>query len=64
MDSPICHKQIKNIKLPKDTLFLHVSRGDANIIPNGDLIIKPNDHVVVISHIDSVNKLEAAFEEK
>jgi len=60
----ICRKQIKNIKLPKDTLFLHVSRGDTDIIPNGDLVINPNDHVVVITHTDSVNKLEAVFKEK
>lgn len=63
-NSPLCRKQIKNIKLPKDSLVLHISRGDDHIIPRGDLAIEAEDHVVVISHRDSVSKLGSVFEVK
>lgn len=59
--SPLCNRQIKNIKFPKKTLIIHVTRGDVNMVPKGPLILEPNDLVVLIARKDSIKKLEALF---
>jgi trk/ktr system potassium uptake protein len=60
--SPLCNKLIKNIKLPKETLIILISREELNIIPRGDLAIEPNDHMVVITRSDTIKRLESIFE--
>lgn len=59
--SSLSYQQIKNIKLPKETLIIHVSRGDTNIIPHGSLPLEPNDHIVLIARKDAVKRLESIF---
>jgi trk system potassium uptake protein TrkA len=60
--SSLSYKQIKSLKLPKETLIIHVSRGDTNIIPHGALALEPNDQVVLITRKDAVKRLESIFE--
>lgn len=60
--SSLSYKQIKNLKLPKETLIIHVSRGDTNIIPHGALALEPNDQVVLITRKDAIKRLESIFE--
>jgi trk system potassium uptake protein len=60
--SSLCNKIIKNIKLPKETLIILISREEMNIIPHGDLSIEPNDHMVVITRSDTIKRLESIFE--
>jgi trk system potassium uptake protein TrkA len=60
--SSLSYKQIQNLKLPKETLIIHVSRGDTNIIPHGALALEPNDQVVLITRKDAVKRLESIFE--
>ena len=62
--SSLCGKLIKNIKLPKETLIILISREKSNIIPHGDLTLEPNDTVVLISKIDAIKRLESIFEVK
>ncbi len=62
--SALCKKLIKNIKLPKETLIILISREDINIIPHGHLSIEPNDHVVLIARNDAIKRLESIFEAK
>ena len=62
--SSLCNKLIKNIKLPKETLIILISREEMNIIPHGLLAIEPNDHVVLITRNDAIKRLESMFEVK
>ncbi len=54
-------KKIKEIKLPRDSLILSVSRENADIIPDGDLSLQGGDHLIVITRKESVPKLEQLF---
>lgn len=60
--SSLSYQQIKNLKLPKETLIIHVTRGETNIIPHGALALEPNDLVVLITRKDAVKRLESIFE--
>ncbi|MDA3811343.1 MAG: Trk system potassium transporter TrkA [Spirochaetaceae bacterium] len=59
--SSLSYQQIKNLKLPKETLIIHVTRGDTNIIPHGALALEPNDHIVLITRKDAIKRLESIF---
>jgi len=60
--SSLSYQQIKNLKLPKETLIIHVTRGDTNMIPHGAMALEPNDQVVLIARKDAVKRLESIFE--
>lgn len=45
--SSMIGKQLKNIRLPSNTLVVLIMRDDESIIPKGDTIIKRNDILVV-----------------
>ncbi len=51
--SSFSYQQIKNLKLPKETLIIHVTRGETNMIPHGALALEPNDHIVLIAKKNS-----------
>nr|WP_281389025.1 Trk system potassium transporter TrkA [Spirochaeta isovalerica] len=59
--SSLNYQQIKNLKLPKETLIILVTRGEENLIPNGAMALEPGDHIVVIARKDSIKKLETLF---
>ena len=59
-DSALTGKAIRDLKLPKDSLILMVNRGDEFMIPDGNLVIKNGDRVVVITPREAVKKLEEA----
>lgn len=59
--SSFSYQQIKNIKLPKETLIIHVTRGETNMVPHGALALEPSDLVVLIARKDSIKRLEAIF---
>lgn len=59
--SALTYKQIKSLKLPKETLILLVNRGESNLIPNGAMTLEPDDNIVLITKKDSIKKLEALF---
>jgi trk system potassium uptake protein TrkA len=59
--SPAEDKPLKNLKLPRDTLILSVTRGDQDIIPDGDLVLRSGDHIIVIARKESVPKIEEMF---
>jgi trk system potassium uptake protein TrkA len=57
LDAPL-----KDLKLPEDTVIGAVVRGEDVIIPNGETKIQPNDHVVLVSRVESIRAIEALFE--
>jgi len=58
LSSRIVGKKIKEIRLPKDSLILSVSRESKDIIPDGDLSLQSGDHLIVITRKESVPKIE------
>lgn len=56
--SPAEDKRLKNLKLPRDTLILSVTRGEQDIIPDGELVLRSGDHIIVIARKESVPKIE------
>jgi len=52
---------LKNIKLPKNSLIVAVSRKQENIIPDGSFIVEENDNVIIFTKKSAVSGLELLF---
>ncbi len=52
---------IRDLQLPTDVLIVLVRRGDATLIPHGDLIIKSGDRVTFMGARDAVRKAVDMF---
>ena len=46
--SPVVNKKIKDLVLPKGTLFISIIRGEEVIIPKGDTDLREDDQVLVL----------------
>ncbi len=53
--SPVANKMIKDLPLPKGSLFVSILRGDEVLVPRGDVQIREDDQVIVL-----VKKVHAA----
>lgn len=53
---------LKDLKLPKDTVIGAIVRDEEVIIPDGETIIIPHDHVVLVSRADGIREVERLFE--
>ncbi len=54
-------KKIMELKLPRQTLVISVTRGDNHIIPDGDLTLENGDYIIVIARKESVARIEEIF---
>lgn len=54
-------KQVKELKLPGNTLVLAVTRESSSYIPNGSFEIRENDSIVTITTKESVSAVEEIF---
>ena len=59
-DSPMVGAAVKDLRLPRESLILMVNRGEAYLLPGGELKIAAGDRLVVITPRDAVKKLEEA----
>ncbi|MBQ0005538.1 MAG: Trk system potassium transporter TrkA [Clostridiales bacterium] len=51
---------LKNLDLPDFFIIAAINRGDETIIPDGNTVIKPGDHVIIVcllSHIGFIEKI-------
>lgn len=62
-NSGVVGTKIKDIRLPADSLIISVTRDGQNIIPSAELTIRSNDHLITITHKESIPKLEEIFTE-
>jgi len=46
--SPVANKMIKDLELPKGSLFVSILRGDEVLIPRGDMKVLEEDQVIVL----------------
>jgi trk system potassium uptake protein TrkA len=49
---------LSKIKFPSGTLVAAIVRGEELIIPRGDSIILPHDHLLIFSVKESIPKIE------
>lgn len=62
-NSTLIGKKLSNMKLPKNTLIILISRGEEIIIPYGSLVVETNDHIAIITERESIKKLEGLLVE-
>lgn len=55
--SPLAGKAIFEIKLPRDYLVVLVARGDEFLIPNGSLVLQPNDRMLGLARAETHRKV-------
>ncbi|MCK9603352.1 MAG: NAD-binding protein [Candidatus Omnitrophica bacterium] len=56
-DSPAINKEIKDIKLPADSVLVSIVRGEEVIVPKGDTILLPGDDVIALTLIGNEPQL-------
>jgi len=54
----ITDRPIKDIKFPPGTIIGAIIRNDDMMIPDGESIIRPNDHVIIFTFRSTIPKLE------
>jgi trk system potassium uptake protein TrkA len=56
-DSPAINKEVKDIKLPADSVLVSIVRGEEVILPKGDTVLKPGDDVIALTLIGNEPQL-------
>ncbi|OEU52353.1 MAG: Trk system potassium transport protein TrkA [Desulfobacterales bacterium S3730MH5] len=59
--SDIVGKPIREVPFPKGALVVAIIRGDEVIIPTGDSVILPQDHIIIFSTRQGIPKVEKAL---
>ena len=59
--SRIVSRPLKDAGFPKGAMVLAVSRGTQTVIPTGDTVIEPGDHVVCIVQRSAIQRIEKIF---
>jgi len=57
-------KKVKDINWHSPTLILFVTRGNENIIPDGDFALQEDDNIIIMTKEDSIRKIEKMVSEK
>lgn len=57
----ITEQKGKDIELPKEAIMGAITHGDAVIIPPGDNVVEPGDHVVIVSLLSSIPSVVKLF---
>ncbi|NMB64913.1 MAG: Trk system potassium transporter TrkA [Spirochaetes bacterium] len=56
--NPLVGKPLKDMLFPKNSIILSVVRNNTNILPHGNIVIEPNDLVIIIAEKTSIPDLE------
>jgi trk system potassium uptake protein TrkA len=62
-DSPITHKPIRKLRIPKGAIIGGIVRGDESFIALGNFQIQEGDKVVVFSLPDAITRVEELFKQ-
>lgn len=55
--APIINREIKDIKLPPDSVLVSILRGEEVIVPKGDTVLKTGDDVIAITLVGNEPQL-------
>ncbi len=56
--NPLVGKPLKDIQFPQNSIILSVVRNNTNILPHGNLVIEPDDLVIIIAEKASIPYIE------
>ncbi|MEW6527345.1 MAG: Trk system potassium transporter TrkA [Spirochaetota bacterium] len=56
--NPLVGKPLKDMQFPENSIILSVVRNNKNILPHGNIVIEPNDLVIIIAEKTSIPELE------
>lgn len=59
--SMVVNKKISEFKLPAHALILSVTRGETDIVPDGEVTLESGDYVIIIARKEAVPKVEEVF---
>lgn len=60
----MANRKLKSLKLPDHVLVAAISRGNDSIIPDGDDIILPGDHLIVTCLLSNISYIEKLIKTK
>lgn len=52
---------VKDLRMPKGSLILAITRNGERLHPSGDLLIEPNDTLLVITNKNAITRIESIF---
>ncbi|MFH0913093.1 MAG: NAD-binding protein [Candidatus Omnitrophota bacterium] len=56
-DSPAINKEVKDIKLPANSVLVSIVRGEEVIVPKGNTVLKPRDDIIALTLIGNEPQL-------
>jgi trk system potassium uptake protein TrkA len=56
-DSPVIHKEVKDVRLPPDSVLVSIVRGEEVIVPKGNTVLMPGDDVIALTLIGNEPQL-------
>jgi len=59
--SDIVNKPLSKVKFPKDAIIAAILRDDRLIVPRGDSVIQPGDHVIIFTLSSAIKNVEKAL---
>lgn len=56
-DSPVIDKEVKDVKLPVDSVLVSILRGEEVVVPKGDTVLKTGDDIIAITTVGNEPQL-------
>lgn len=56
-DSPVINKQIQDIQLPADSVFVSIVRGEEVIVPKGNTVLESGDDIIALTLVGNEPQL-------
>jgi trk system potassium uptake protein TrkA len=56
-EAPVINKCVKDVKLPENSVFVSIVRGESIIVPKGETVLKKGDDVIALTTIENEQQL-------
>jgi trk system potassium uptake protein TrkA len=56
-DAPVINQMLQDIKLPPDSVFVSILRGEEVIVPRGDTVLESGDDIIALTMVGNESKL-------
>jgi len=56
-EAPVINKKVQDIKLPSDSVFVSILRGEEVIVPRGDTVLQSGDDLIALTMVGNESKL-------
>lgn len=60
-DSPVINKEVKDIRLPENSVLVSILRGEEVIVPKGNTVLSPGDDIIAITSVGNEPQLSEAL---